>query len=422
MAVDIPQKAAHAYLTGDELVLKDFRERDSDVVEFVRTAEDPEAAVHRCLAMGARVLRLAGATLDSELVEHRFGEMTSELERRIADFSERVDESAESLLDEEEGKLALALRSWLDDVSTVLGDTFDETSKKSAIAKLEKVLEDARTEQVKAVRKLLDPHDDESPLGRWRSQIVEAVKDRGDKIEKAIDELKAQLGIEGAVAEAHERTAVKGFDFESVVFDSLIPLVTPLQDVPEHVGNDTGSEGTKVGDIAVTISPTETPGRVVRYVVEAKDKPMTLKRALDELDAAMRNRDAEASLMVFANRGLCPVNEPFQCFDRKALVVLDTDDPDACALRLACLWARWTARREKVEGSEVIDVAIIQSLLEAARRSLNAATTIKGDHTRARTAIKLASQHLDDLVRDLKTALDQLEEEIAGSAPSLSDL
>lgn len=152
------------------------------------------------IVAGARVLRVAGATLDSELVEHRFGEMTADLDRKIVDFAERVDESAESLLDEEEGKLALALRTWLDEVGTLLGETFDETSKKSAIAKLEKMLEQARKEQVRAVRQLLDPHDDESPLGHWRSEIVKTVKERSDKIEEAIDDLTAQLGIKSAVA------------------------------------------------------------------------------------------------------------------------------------------------------------------------------------------------------------------------------
>src|SRR3990170_7128770 len=121
MATTIPTKTAHAYIEGDELVLEDFRERDLDVVGFVRDSDEPEAAVHRCLTMGARVLRVAGATLDSELVEHRFEEMTSDLNRKIVDFAERVDESAESLLDDEEGKLALALRTWLDEVGTLLG-------------------------------------------------------------------------------------------------------------------------------------------------------------------------------------------------------------------------------------------------------------------------------------------------------------
>jgi len=411
----LPAELITVQVGDDELVLQEFHEADADVVSFVREAEDAEVAVHRCLAMGARVLRIAGATLDTELVGHRFGEMTSDLDRKIVDFANRVDESAASLLDDEEGKLALALRAWLESVGTLLGDTFDETSKKSAIAKLEKVLEEARREQVKAVRRLLDPHDDESPLGQWRSQIVDTVKERSDKIGEAIQELTAQLGIKGAVAEAREQTAVKGFDFEDVVLVELTTIVTPQQDVPEHVGNACGNEGTKVGDIVVTVNPAETPGRTVRYVVEAKDKSMTLKKALDELDAAMRNRDAGASVMVFASQGVCPAAEPFLPFDCKALVVLDKEELDASALRLACLWARWTARREETEDSEAIDPARVQSLIESARLTLKTATAIKGDHTQAKTAIDHATGHLNALVNDLKGTLDQLEEEIASA-------
>jgi len=414
MTMRVPEKTAHAYISGKELVLEDFRELDPDVVGFVREAEDIEEAVHRCLTMGSRVLRVAGATLDGELVEHRFDEMATELDHKIVDFAQRVDESADGLLDNEDGKLAVALRTWLDDVGSLLGDTFDETSKKSAIAKLEKVLEQARKDQVKAVKQLLDPHDDESPLGQWRAQIVETVKERSDKIEDAIDELTTQLGIKGAAAEAREHTAVKGFDFEKILLDALAPIVTPHEDVHEHVGDVAGNEGSKVGDIVVTINPAETPGRAVRYVVEAKDKSMTLKHALDELDAAMRNRDARAGLMVFASQGVCPAKEPFQPFDHKALVVLDKEELDPYALRLACLWARWTARREDAEATETIDPARVQSLIDAARLSLKTATAIKGDHTKARTAIDHASRHLDDLVGDLKGVLDQLEQEIAG--------
>lgn len=415
MAVLIPEKTSHTYVSENELVLEDFREHDPDVVGFVRDAEDCEIAVHRCLAMGARVLRVAGATLDSELVEHRFDEMTSDLDRKIVDFAQRVDKSAESLLDDEEGTLAIALRAWLNEVEVVLGDTFDESSKKSAIAKLEKVLDPARDEQVKAVRRLLDPENDESPLGRWRSEIVRSVKEQGEAVEGALNDLRAQLAIGEAKAEEHEKTAVKGFDFEDVVLGELTSIVAAHEDVPEHVGNELGSDGTKVGDIVVTLDPTQTPGRTVRYVLEAKDKSMTVKKGLDELEAAMRNRDAGAGMMVFAKQSECPVKQPFQWFDHKAFVVLDKDEPDESALRLACLWARWTARREDVEGAEAIDTARVQALLHAARLSLKTATTIKGDHKKAHNAIDQASLHLVSLVSDLAGTLDLLEEEIVGS-------
>jgi hypothetical protein len=70
----------------------------------------------------------------------------------------------------------------------------------------------------------------------------------------------------------HDTSAVKGFDFEYIVLAKLTPIVTPHEDVPEHVGNEIGDDGTKVGDIVVTINPDETPGRTVRYVVEAKER------------------------------------------------------------------------------------------------------------------------------------------------------
>ena len=125
------------YLEGDALVLEDVRERDPDVLAFVTGADDLEGAIHRCMAMGARVLLTAGATLDSEPVEHRFSEMTSELDRRVLDVAERVDQSAKTLLDTEQSRLTLALHTWLEEVIQVLGTTFDENSKKSAIARLE---------------------------------------------------------------------------------------------------------------------------------------------------------------------------------------------------------------------------------------------------------------------------------------------
>ena len=65
MTTDLHETVTTAYLQGDELVLEEFRESDPDVVALVRESDDTELAVHRCLGMGARVLRLAGATLDT---------------------------------------------------------------------------------------------------------------------------------------------------------------------------------------------------------------------------------------------------------------------------------------------------------------------------------------------------------------------
>ena len=410
-----------AYIQGDELVLEDFHESDDDVVEFVRESADAEGAVHRCLAMGARALRLAGATLDGDLVEHRFDAMSVQLGHAISGFTNSIDVTTERLLGDESGVLATALERWLDDVTSTLDSTFDETSKLSAIAKLEKVLETARTQQVKAVRVLLDPDNDESPLAGWRREIVDAVERRGKALEESIAKLREQLAIKDAVNIEAERGTQKGRDFETEVVDAVTEIVRHLEDVPEHTGDQVGSSGSKVGDLIVLVSAAHTPGRAVRYVLEAKDTRLTLKATLHELGLALRNRDADAAVMVFGSQAACPVTEPFQIFGNKALVVFDRKSLDRQALRLACLWARWTACREiAIVGAE-LDTAHICELIDQARRALKTSTTIRGSHTKAKKAIDDAGRQLGGMIAELETALIDIEAEVKAANPPLSN-
>jgi len=405
---DLTSTSACSRLDGDELVLDDFRERDAEVVAFVREALDTDQAVHRCLEMGARALRLAGATLDTQLVEHRFGEMTSSLDRSVDELARRVDESSRELLDEENGELSVALRSWLGEVRDLLGSTFDETSKKSAIAKLETVLEKARTEQVASVRRLLDPDNDESPLAHWRSDIVREVRERGTAIEEILDDMRTRLALDDQKSDLMALTAIKGFDYEDAVFEVVRTIVTPLQDVPEQVGDQVGSTGAKLGDILVELDRGLVRGRRPRYVIECKDRSLSLKKALDELDAAIENRDADAGIMVFSSADACPSTEVVQWFDRRAIVVLDKESLDSDGLRLACLWARWVACRDLVEDGETVDTARISALLDDALRSLRTASSIRGSHTRAKKAVDEAGRHLDSLVAEVGASLDEL--------------
>lgn len=393
---------------GDELVVEHLRITDPDTVAFVSTSDDPELALVRCLEMGARVLRLATATVDTQVVEHRFDQMTQTLDRSVDELARRIDDSARALLDDEDGELTAALRTWLTDVTDTLGATFDETSKKSAIAKLEKLLESARSEQVAAVRRLLDPDSDDSPLNRWRTEIVSEVRDRGEALERLVNDLSFRLGLDQGEAATLDRTAVKGFDFEDVVYATIESIATPLQDVPAQVGNDVGAAAAKVGDIVVDIDPSFAKCET-RFVVECKDRSLALKKALDELDLAIANRDAAAGVMVFSSQDVAPGTDPFRPFDRRAIVVLDKDELDPHALRLAYLWARWVATRDASAACDGVDVERMLAVIESTARSLKTASAVRGSHTQARKAIDQAGRQLDSLLADVQSALDELE-------------
>jgi hypothetical protein len=126
----------------------------------------------------------------------------------------------------------------------------------------------------------------------------------------------------------------------------------------------------------------------------------------------MANRNADAGVMVFASSGCCPVTEPFQWFDHKAVVVLDRATLDPHALRLACLWARWTACRESEKATDTIDVGRITGLLDQARRTLKTASTIRGHHTKAKKAIDDAGRQVGEMTAELEATLDHIEEGI----------
>jgi hypothetical protein len=395
-------------VAGDELVVEHVRITDPDVVAFVAASDDPELALVRCVEMGARVLRLANATVDTQVVEHRFDQMTQNLDRSVDELARRIDDSARALLDDENGELTAALRAWLTDVNETLGTTFDENSKKSAIAKLEKVLESARAEQVAAVRRLLDPDSDDSPLNRWRTEIVSEVRDRGEALERLVNDLSFRLGLDQGESATLDRTAVKGFDYEDAVYATIEFIAAPLQDVPAQVGNDVGSAASKVGDIVVDVDPSFAKGEA-RFVVECKDRSLPLKRALDELDLAIANRDATAGLMVFSSQDVAPGTEPFRWFDRRAFVVLDKDELDPHALRLGYLWARWVATRDASTACDGVDVDRLLVVIDSASRSLKTASAVRGSHTQAKKAIDQAGRQLDSLLADVQSALDELE-------------
>lgn len=112
---------------------------------------------------------------------------------------------------------------------------------------------------------------------------------------------------------------------------------------------------------------------------------------------------------MFSNQGLAPGSEPFQWFDRRAIVVLDKDELDPHALRLAYLWARWVATRDASNAGDEVDVDRLLALIESASRGLRTASSIRGSHTQAKKAIDQAGRQLDALLTDIQAALDELQ-------------
>jgi hypothetical protein len=410
--VPISNDSAVVSIDGDELSIDNLRTMDPEVLSVMREADDLVAAAHGCLGIGARAMRAARVSVDSAVVEKAFDELAAAFKRQLEVFAREVAGTAEELLDAEEGDLPKALTGFKQEVESLLDETFDPQSKQSAVAKIETAMAEAGRQQVSAVRKLIDPENEESPLARYRSEIVKTVEKQAAAVLGAVEELKTQLRIEQAKADVFEQTAAKGFSFEDQLEAALTEIAAGFEDVAERVGGTSGGKDKK-GDFVVKLNSADTSGEEARYVIEAKDTPKKLPEILKELDGAIDNRVAVAGIAVFARAGQSPVKSPFQTFGDKAIVVFDKDEPNDLALRLACCWARWVARRQLTRGGDEIDLARVHGLIDGARQGLSTVSKIRAALNGSKTQIDRALGHVATLVADVETALQGLEDELA---------
>ena len=165
--------------------------------------------------------------------------------------------------------------------------------------------------------------------------------------------------VQNATAEAKKaaayKTTAKGFTFEDTLHVLVEQNAVPHQDLAFQTGRTLGSDGNQQGDEVATLNPDDTRGVEANIVFECKDKKVGLKKILDELDGAMKNRDATVGVAVFATPENAPTNVCFTAYGCKAVLVLDKENPDPLAVRLAYMWARWVAKRELASDTNEVE-------------------------------------------------------------------
>jgi hypothetical protein len=413
MPKQITIKRAPARIVDGVLHLDGFEERDPEVVNFVAASDDAESAVHRIQQVGARALGLAQTSIDTNVVKTEFDEMSRDFDGKLGETVEQISKVSSALLNEETGELACALKQFTGELDALLDETFDEDSKKSVLAKFDHILDDAAKRQVDAVKRVVDPDDPDSPLGRHRREIVKAVKEIGETLSKAVAEVSEKIAVTKVQMEMSEKTASKGFGFEDIVHDSVSRVATSHGDLAERVSTLPGATGTKAGDEVVTLCLDDTLGATARYALELKDRKLGQKATFEELDRAMANREALVGIAVFSRQLHAPTGTSFAYWGNYAIVVLDKESLDDGGLRLACLWARWTVRRQLSDDGGEVSLDRVACLIDDARRALDRVTTVRRCHTSATKRISEATIQVDEMAAEVDSALDAIAAEIA---------
>jgi hypothetical protein len=381
-------------------------------VALAKEAGDVDALVHDLLAVGGRAMSAAQTTTDVAIVESAFGDMQTTFAGELARFGSELEKKTSELLDADDGALPRSFEQFKFQLETLLGDTFDPDSKRSVLALFERVMREVGTEHVKTIRALIDADNDESPLGRYRGEIVKVVEKETGKVKDAVEELKTRFAVEEGRSELFDLTTHKGFVYEDELEATLVRICQPHGDVCERVGGTPGTRGKK-GDFKLAINPEDVAGRDVTVAVEAKNQQLTLRETLKELDRCIANRETVAGIAVFAKAEQCPCEDPFAYYGNRAIVAFDPQEPSELALRLAVAWARWIGRRQLATSADALDLDRIGALIDDARKALRTRSTIDRALTTSANKIGEAKGHLSLLVAAVEAALASIEGEVA---------
>lgn len=244
-----------------------------------------------------------------------------------------------------------------------------------------------------SISSLLDGH------FKRHMEALQASEERQRKTEQSVQEAVARLTAQRA---AHEKSPRGGIEFE----DALERVTTStLQGGPyivERVGSRKGAQSnSKVGDLVVAFEPSS-PYAGSKLVIEAKRvESYGVKKALDELEAARRNRGASVGLFVFewshAPAGFSGIRR----YGADILVAWDPEDETTNPYLEAalCLGLALAARTQRNGDEEDIRaLADIESkiLLEIRR------------HADARKCVERIQKEVEELGRLLDTSDKQL--------------
>ena len=325
----------------------------------------------------------------------------TEFERMVRQ-SEQVNERAAQALEQTlranfadgDGRLPRTLEKFLGDrgaLRSMVDELFDEKKRDSAIGRIGSMLERYFDGDASKLALLLDPTRLNSPMHQFRQEIAAGFKGLEERL-VAIEAAAAARGAERA------RSAAKGADFEDLLADMLGDIARGAGDLLDRTGLEAGSLlKSKKGDFVLTLDAAVAQGCDLRVVVEAKDRPMSMRAMRDELREARENRGAAVAVAVFTPAHAPNRVAPFSLVGGDVYCVIDPEAPEPATLEAAIRLARLLALASLAEREVAVDAAAIGAALTAIREQLEVVRQLKSQLTSISNATKAVWTGLDTM-------------------------
>jgi hypothetical protein len=401
---------------GERIVIERLVITDPGLATFLaeRPGDDQPALAERALRIGLLALQDAGVTVNVDVVKSEF--------ERLVRSTEQVNERAAAALEQTlrtnfadgDGRLPRTLERFLGDRGALRGmvdELFDETKRDSAIGRISRMLESYFDGDASKLAHLLDPTRLNSPMHQFRQEISAGFKAVEERL-VAIEAAAAARGAERA------KSAAKGADFEDLLEGMLGDLARGAGDMLDRTGLEAGAVmKSKKGDFVLTVDARVARGCDLRVVIEAKDRPMSMRAIREELREARENRGAAVGLVVFTPSHAPTGVAPFTLVGDDVYCVIDPTAPEPATLEAAVRLARLLALASLTERDVDVDPAAIGAALTAIREQLEQVRTLKASLTSISTATKAVWTGLDTMRSNILARVIDAEAELKAVAP-----
>ncbi|HEV8402191.1 MAG TPA: hypothetical protein VGQ31_04080 [Candidatus Limnocylindrales bacterium] len=403
--------APRVRLDGDRIVVERLVISDAPLAAFLaeRPADDRPDLVGRALRIGLLALQDAGVTVNVDVVRAEFEKLVRQAESVNEKAALALEQTLRSNFADGDGRLPRTLEKFLGDrgaLRTMVDELFDESKRDSAIGRIGSMLERYFDGDASKLATLLDPTRLHSPMHQFRQEMTDGFRSLEERL-VAIEAAASARGAERA------RSAAKGGDFEDLLEGMLADLARGAGDLLDRTGTEAGAVmKSKKGDFVLTLDARMSRGCDVRVVIEAKDRPMSMRAMREELREARENRGAAVALVVFTPAHAPAGVAPFNLVGDDVYCVIDPDDPDAATLEAAVRLARLLALASLVEHEVEVDAAAIGAALTAIREQLEVVRTLKSQLTSIMTSTKSVWTGLDTMRTSILARVSEAEGEL----------
>jgi hypothetical protein len=374
-----------------------------------RPPDDRAELVGRAVRIGLLALQDTAVSVDVDVVRNEFEKLLRQAETVNAQAAHALEQTLRTNFADGDGRLPRTLERFLGDrgaLRATVDELFDPSKRDSAIGRIGSMLERYFDGDASKLATLLDPTRLNSPLHQFRQEMTAGFRSLEERL-VAIEAAAAARGAERA------RSAAKGGDFEDLLEGMLADLARGAGDLLDRTGTEPGAVlKSKKGDFVLTLDARIAQGCDVRVVIEAKDRPMSMRAMREELREARENRAAAVALVVFTPVHAPTGIAPFALVGDDVYCVIDPDAPEPATLEAAVRLARLLALASLVEREVEVDAAAIGSALTAIREQLEVVRTLKSQLTSISNATKAVWSGLDTMRSSILARVAEAEAEL----------